>query len=181
MQTVLRRGELRLVVVLAVAAGLALTASPPATADDTATTFEVASGGLAITVPASADLGSTSAPGTISASLGQVTVDDTRGALLGAYTASVSSTDFTTGAATSAETVAAANVAYTGGVVTPAGTVVCTSLLIAAPLSAAPQSAMDATGATGTNSCTWNPTIDVTLPAAAVAGVYAGTITHSVA
>jgi hypothetical protein len=136
---------------------------------------------LAISAPVSADLGTTSTTGSISASLGQVQVTDTRGVLLGAYAASVSSTDFTTGGGTAAETIPAANAAYTGGVVTPGGTVVCASLLAGASLSGTPQAAMNATAAPGTNSCTWNPTIAVTLPAATVTGTYTAIITHSVA
>jgi hypothetical protein len=166
---------LTMVVALLVAAAL------PAAAAETATTFQVASGGLAISAPTSANLGSGAAGGSVSASLGQVRVDDTRGVLLGTYAARVSSTDFTTGGGTEAETIAAANAAYTGGLVTPGGTVVCTSLLVAEPLANTTKVAMNATGATGTNSCTWNPTIAVTLPAASVAGTYTGTITHSVA
>jgi hypothetical protein len=37
-----------------------------------------------------------------------------------------------------------------------------------------------ATGITGNNSATWNPTITVTVPGGMATGVYAATITHSV-
>jgi hypothetical protein len=37
-----------------------------------------------------------------------------------------------------------------------------------------------ATGITGDNTATWNPTIFVTLPDGMIAGVYSATITHSV-
>ena len=33
----------------------------------------------------------------------------------------------------------------------------------------------------GNNSATWDPTLIVAVPAAAVAGIYTGTVTHSVA
>jgi len=36
-----------------------------------------------------------------------------------------------------------------------------------------------ATGTTGSNSATWNPTINVTVPGGTIYGVYSGTITHS--
>lgn len=175
------RARLATVAVLAATLSFAALPAHAAQTADTTTTFEVAAGGLAITAPATANLGSTVVGGTISAALGQVKVDDTRGVLLGAYKASVSSTDFKTGTGTANETIAVANVAYTGGVVTATGTVVCASLMIATPLATTAQAAMDATGATGENSCAWNPTIDVTPPAATLTGTYTGTITHSVA
>jgi hypothetical protein len=40
--------------------------------------------------------------------------------------------------------------------------------------------AVTATGITGDNSATWNPTINVAVPGGMAAGVYSATITHSV-
>ena len=40
--------------------------------------------------------------------------------------------------------------------------------------------AVTASGTTGDNSATWNPKINVTVPGGMAAGVYFGTITHSV-
>lgn len=40
--------------------------------------------------------------------------------------------------------------------------------------------AVTATGITGDNSATWNPTINVTVGGGMAAGVYSGTITHSI-
>jgi hypothetical protein len=40
--------------------------------------------------------------------------------------------------------------------------------------------AVTATGITGDNSATWNPTINVTAGGGMAAGVYSGTITHSI-
>jgi len=37
-----------------------------------------------------------------------------------------------------------------------------------------------ATGITGDNSATWNPTINVTIPGGTVVGTYSGTITQSI-
>ncbi|MEV6995955.1 hypothetical protein AB0N87_43740 [Streptomyces sp. NPDC093228] len=37
-----------------------------------------------------------------------------------------------------------------------------------------------ATGVSGSNSATWNPTISITVPANSLAGTYTSTITHSV-
>jgi hypothetical protein len=44
----------------------------------------------------------------------------------------------------------------------------------------APQTAFSHPVATGNNSSTWAPTLVIAAPAAAVAGVYTGTVTHSV-
>src|SRR5919205_1164062 len=92
---------------------LAATATTAAQAADTTTSFTLGAGALAISAPATANLG-TAATGTanLSASLGAVQVTDARGALLGTWTATVSSTDFTTGGVTANETVTKANVAY---------------------------------------------------------------------
>lgn len=164
-------------------ASLLVVAAMPATdavAEDTITTFEVAAGGLAITAPPSTvHLGSAAAPGTVSSQLGQVTVDDTRGVLLGGHNASVESTSFITGDGTEAETVPTTAVTYSPGLGTPSGTVVCTQALVGDM--AAKRIVMTGSAATGTNSCAWNPTVEVTVPAAAPAGTYTGTITHSVA
>lgn len=171
------------VVLAGLVAMLVVAVAMPATtalAEDTTTTFEVAAGGLAITVPASTvNLGSAAAPGTVSSLLGQVKVDDTRGVLLGGHTASVASTSFTTGGATAAETVPTTAVTYSTGVGTPTGTVVCTQALVGDM--SVQRIVMTGSAATGTNSCAWNPTVEVTVPAAAPAGTYTATITHSVA
>lgn len=171
------------VVLAALVAVLVVAVAMPASAavtQDTITTFEVAAGGLAITAPPSTvNLGSAAAPGTVSSQLGQVKVDDTRGVLLGGHTASVESTSFTTGGATAAETVPSTAVTYSSGLGTPSGTVVCTQALVGDM--AAKRIVMTGTAATGTNSCAWNPTVEVTVPAAAPAGTYTATITHSVA
>jgi hypothetical protein len=158
----------------------------PARAADTTTTFSLAAGALSISAPASSDLGSGSTGGgTLSAQLGTVTVTDSRGALLGTWTASVSSTDFTTGGATANETVAKGQVTYWSGAATASsGTAVFTPGQAAAAnaqaLSVA-RTAFSATAIVGNNSASWNPTVTVNVPAAAVAGTYTGTITHSVA
>ena len=157
----------------------------PARAADTTTTFTLAAGALSISAPASSGLGSGSGGGTLSAQLGTVTVTDSRGALLGTWTASVSSTDFTTGGATANETVAKGQVTYWSGAATASsGTAVFTpgqaEAANAQALSVA-RTAFSATAIIGNNSASWNPTVTVNVPAAAVAGTYAGTITHSVA
>jgi hypothetical protein len=158
----------------------------PARAADTTTTFSLAAGSLSISAPASRDLGSGSTGGgTVSAQLGTVTVTDNRGALVGTWTASVSSTDFTTGGATANETIAKGQVTYWSGTATASSGVAVfapgqASAANAQALSVS-RTAFSATAIVGNNSASWNPTVTVNVPAAAVAGDYTGTITHSVA
>ena len=158
----------------------------PAHAAGTTTTFTLAAGSLSISAPASSDLGSGSTgAGTVSAQLGNVTVTDTRGALLGTWTASVSSTDFTTGGATANETIVNGQVTYWSGAATAtSGTATFTPGQLtsanAQDLSAV-RTAFSASAIVGNDSASWNPTVTINVPGAAVAGSYTGTITHSVA
>ena len=48
-------------------------------------------------------------------------------------------------------------------------------------LSGSPQAVVSATNVNGNTTVTWDPTIQVAVPAGAVAGTYSATITHSVA
>jgi hypothetical protein len=158
----------------------------PANAADTTTEFEVTAGVLSISAGGTADLGSASAGGgPISAQLGTVSVTDDRGALLGTWTASASSTDFTTGAATANETISNADVDYWSGAATSSsGTAVFTPgqvLDVNAQDLSVSRTAFSATGVVGTNSADWDPTLVVNTAADTVAGVYSGTVTHSVA
>jgi hypothetical protein len=158
----------------------------PARAADTTTTFSLAAGSLSISAPASRDLGSGSTGGGIvSAQLGTVTVTDNRGALAGTWTASVSSTDFTTGGATANETIGKGQVTYWSGTATASsGVAVFTpgqAIAANAQALSVSRTAFSATAIVGNNSASWNPTVTVNVPAAAVAGDYTGTITHSVA
>jgi len=158
----------------------------PARAADTTTTFDVTAGSLSISAAASADLGSGSTgAGAITSQLGTVSVTDARGALLGAWTASVSSTDFTTGTATADETIAKADLDYWSGASTSSsGTGVFTpgqlTALVAEDLSAS-RTGFSATAVVGNNSVDWDPTLVVNTSADTVAGTYSGTVTHSVA
>jgi hypothetical protein len=150
-----------------------------ATTGSTPTTFTVNSGLLSISVPASASLGS-GAPGTTigPTAFGAVTVTDNRALLVAAWSATVSSTAFLTGGGTAAETIPAADATYTTGLVTTTGVVVATPIPIVA-LSGTAQTVVSGAGV-GDNSGTWNPTIAIAVPAAAVTGLYTGTVTHSV-
>jgi hypothetical protein len=145
---------------------------------DTNTTFDLTSGTLAISVPASASLGSFPTGSTlVLGKLGSTSVNDTRAALVAQWSASVSSTDFTTGTATANETVAKANVAYTTGVGSSTGT--GAFVPVGAASLAVPGVAGTWAGV-GNNSTSWNPTVAMTLLGSQVAGTYTGTITHSV-
>jgi hypothetical protein len=175
------------VVVLVAATATATAAATPAfaaTVGSTPVTFSVTAGGLAITVPASANLGAGS-PGTLlPAPLGVVQVVDQRALLNASWTTTVSGTNFTTGTATAAETVTTAFVDYWSG---PAITNAGNGTFTPGQATAAQEQnlttarvAFSMTAGTGNTSASWNPTVEVEIPAGAVFGTYNGTVTHSV-
>jgi len=89
--------------------------------------------------------------------------------------ASAISTAFTP---SSGPAIPASAVGYTAGVITKVGTATFTAnnpnnLTGVSPV-------VTATGITGDNSATWNPTINVAVPGGMAAGTYSATITHSV-
>ncbi|NAS23470.1 hypothetical protein GT755_17440 [Herbidospora sp. NEAU-GS84] len=145
-----------------------------------------ANAGLAITVPTSRALGSTTIGGQLSAQLGTVTVADTRGsAVQVSYTATVSTTNFTTTVGGNTSTISRPNISYWSG---PATTVSGTGVFTPGQLTAAnaialtgTHTAFSVTLAVGNTTVAWNPTVIVRVPSSAVAGSYSGTITHSVA
>ena len=147
---------------------------------DTSATITVTGGALEISVPATAgNLGTranTLTGGTISGLLGQVQVTDARSAAAGSgWVASVISTAFTP---PSGLTIGAANVSYTAGAITKTGTATYTANDPVGLTSASP--AVTATGITGDNSATWNPTIHVAVAGGTIANTYSAVITHSV-
>ena len=167
---------------------LALMASvgAPARAADTGSTsatLTIGGGGLNVSVPTGpVDLG-TVAPGSVLATgqLGNVTVDDTRGALVATWTASAATTEFAlTTATVASERIPKTSIAYSAGLGTlSTGTVgVFTPVPLASLATTATVGAF--TVGVGSNSVTWNPTITFTLLNSQVAGTYSGTITHSV-
>jgi hypothetical protein len=168
---------------LATAAGtlaFSTAALPASAAEPTSATVTVTGGVLAITVPADAgSLGSRAnsvAGGTISGPLGQVQVNDARSAVAGSgWVASVISTAFTPDAGPA---IAASAVSYSAGTIVKVGTATYAANNPPNLTGVAP--AVTATGITGDNSATWNPTITVTVPGGMAANVYAATITHSV-
>lgn len=179
-------------VVLAGAAALLVVGAPalPASAaptGSTAVTFAISAGALNITVPATANIGSGAPGSSFSGQLGPVTVTDSRGLLLASWSTTVTSTNFTTGAGTAPETIAAGSVSYASGTAT---TTTGLGVFLPGQPTTALAVPLDTTNgpvaftklvAVGNNSATWNPTLVVNAPAAAVAGTYTGTVTHSVA
>lgn len=144
----------------------------------TTVTFTVTTGGLTLTAPASADLGS-GAPGTIiSSAIGTVTVTDDRALLDASWIATASSTDFITAGGGTNKTIPVGDATYTPGEVTTTGTITATPSTIT--LSGIPQTVVAGTAGSGNNTASWNPTIAVSVPSTAVGGAYAATLTESV-
>ncbi|GLX00540.1 hypothetical protein [Microtetraspora sp. NBRC 16547] len=141
---------------------------------------------LQITVPDTVNLGSGAVGGTISASMGTVTVTDTRGGVA-TWTATVSATDFTTGAGSPSQTIPKGDIAYWSGQATAAtgpGTRSAGQATAAqrVPLSSTVTAFSCGRKLTGfSTSTSWAPTLVVTIPATAAPGVYTGTVMHSVA
>jgi hypothetical protein len=172
------RKNLIITPVLASAALLVFGAAP-AFAADTDATFTITGGALAITAPtAPVPLGTAPASaGTqdIGAALGNVTVTDGRGGVAG-WVASVISTAFTPPAPAVAVTASA--VLYTTPAATETGTSTVTAQNANGPIGVMP--VQTATGVSGANTATWNPTVTVHVPAGAMPGVYTATLTHSI-
>jgi hypothetical protein len=159
--------------------GVSTTTTPTSGGDpDTAMTFVVTVGALTMTAPATANLGSGGPGTTVSGQLGTVNVGDNRALLSASWTATASSSSWVTGSGTGNETIPATAGTYTPGVVQTTGTITATAHAIT--LSTSPQTVVAGSAGVGNNSASWNPTIAVTVPAAAVGGTYTSTLTQSV-
>lgn len=139
---------------------------------------------LTITVPGSANLGTAAAGGTISASLGTVTVADSRSGIP-PWTATVTATNFTTGSGSPTQTITTANIAYWSGPTTASSGVGSRTpgqptAVQRVPLTS-PVTAFSGRKQAASMSTSWAPTLVVTIPSGTSPGVYTGTITHSVA
>lgn len=171
------RKHLIITPILASAALLVFGAGPAMAATDA--TFTITGGSLAITAPTTlVPLGTAAAnPGAhdITGALGEVTVTDGRGGVAG-WVASVISTAFTPPAP--AVAVAASAVLYTTPTATVTGTSTVTAQNANGPTGVMP--VQTATTVSGANTASWSPTITVHVPAGAMPGVYAATITHSI-
>jgi hypothetical protein len=168
----------------ALAAGtLAALAVPgPASAQttgNTPVTIEVTGGALNINVPTGpVNLGSVTSganPQTVSAQLGDVTVTDDRDGATG-WTVTANGVDFTGPQSISVS--AAGSSSYVPGPIGTTGTVTATGSTLT-PLYP-PGPVVTATGVSGLNTATWDPTISVTVPGGALTGTYTSTITHDV-
>jgi hypothetical protein len=74
------------------------------------------------------------------------------------------------------------DVLYTNGTLAETGTSTVAPVTSAASMDADPAVAVaTATAVSGSNTASWNPTLDVLMPAGALAGDYAGTVTTSLA
>ena len=185
---------MRKIIAAPIVAGLigfaALAAPLAAHAAGTPTTFDLQGGTLSITVPdgstTAIDLGLAHlSDNHVSGSLGAVTVDDERGLLSGSWDASAQSSAFVTGTTGNTTTLLASAVTYSAGTTSGStGTGTFTAAAggadVAIGSSATVMSASSEVGSPA--GITWDPTITVALPTTGVvAGIYSGTITHSVA
>ncbi|MFJ5719918.1 hypothetical protein [Streptomyces sp. NPDC093149] len=133
---------------------------------------------LTISVPTAANLGSASVGSTHSAQLGTITVT---GSEVSQWDVTVTATALTAAGGS----IATSNIAYWSGPVTAdSGNDAChpgqTTAADQVTLDAA-RTAFSHSGAVATQTCGWNPTLVITVPATAAVGQYTGTITHSVA
>jgi hypothetical protein len=164
-----------LVVPLAVVAAM-LWLCGPAMAADTVTTFDIESGTLSISAPASVYLGHVpAATASISGTMGNIEVADNRDITVATWIATVTTTTFSNGTTTIPTT----DVSYSSpaGTVTGPGSGTATGV-VNGPIGAG-KTAQTFTAGTGVTTTTWDPTVTITLTGA-TAGHYTGTITHSV-
>ncbi|SNS44344.1 hypothetical protein [Rhodococcoides kyotonense] len=167
-----------LLATFAVAGALAAAVVAPAVSNaaDTVVTFTVAGGALNITAPANQTLTVTGNQAT--GGITPVVVSDQRRGING-WTASAVSTAFTKPAPDPASIPATA-VTYQGSLPAVTGVAIVTPSLLPVVLDTT-KSVQVATAVVGANTATWTGNVTVTLPNDVVAGVYTGTITHSVA
>jgi hypothetical protein len=163
---------------------LKVTDSASATATQ-AGSLTITAGSLSISVPATATLPTVVPGGRASGQLGTVTVTDTRGSGPATWTATVSATAFITGGGSAGETIPLTSTSYWSGpatAVTGSGTLTPGQPLSinAVNLSSA-RAAFSLAAGSSLNSASWNPTLVISVPAAAIGGRYTATITHSVA
>jgi hypothetical protein len=164
-------------------------ACPTLTGGQTCAQFTINSGGLSISVPATAanltssgavTLGENGA--TVTGQLGATTVTDTRGLGSPGWTVTAASSDYSDGAG---HTIAKGQVSAYSGLPTDVTSLI--SALIVPTIGllpvnlATPQTLIAAPVPLGlSNHATYNPTVNIAVPANAVAGTYFGTITQTV-
>lgn|GEM_PF-6729107 len=152
----------------------------PANADsgDTAVTLDLSGGAVSISVPPSASLSGTIGTTPISGPLGTVTVTDNQGSSSPSWTTNVEMTNFNAPSGSGFSPIPVTNVTYNPGTVTRVNnTGTATPVTFTGESVAAPT--VTATGGSGINSATWDPTLSVVIPPTAVATTYTATLTHS--
>jgi hypothetical protein len=159
-------------------------------------TFTVgASSGLSLSVPSNTDVDLGSATSNIlgtsvTGTLHPTTVTDTRGALLAAWTVTVSTTGFTGSGGAAGQSLAAGQGAMyldtvstlTNVIALATGGLVPTTFTSAATpvtLSSVGGTLLAGT-TTGSGNITYTPALKVTIPASTVAGTYSGSVTQTV-
>jgi hypothetical protein len=175
-------------VALAGTAVAGMAALSPSAGAATTATFTLTGGALTISEPTGTannlgTLASTPLGTTTSGSLGTTTISDARGSLAG-WTLSMAGTSFTT--TTSGATAIPASNAVAYLTVPPtlvSGVAVVTNTHVAAVTGLALGAAAPFMTAvtTGSNSVSYNPSVQVTIPTTALAGTYTGTVTQTVA
>ncbi len=174
-----------LLILCATATALALgTPAYAASSSSTTVTFTVNTSTLDITAPASVDLGAADPGGELVVPMGVVFVNDQRAALIALWTASVTSTSFTTGGGTPAETIlrnfvnyySGPETAHTGdGTFVPGQPTHFEEVTLDQT-----RTAFSKTAGAGNNTLSFNPHLSIHVPPTQVAGVYTGTVTHSI-
>jgi hypothetical protein len=142
---------------------------------DTTATFTLAGGSLGVTPAGTAALtNGASGAASVSGSLGAVDVSDTRGSTAG-WVVSAASTTFVDGAGS-----VSTGVSYNSGTATASTGIVTPESAGAKSLTAVPATVASGTLASGNNTASFTPTLTVSLPSSALAGVYSGTVTTSI-
>jgi hypothetical protein len=172
-------------VVTTLAGVLAAVAFGGSAAQATSVSFSLTGSTLSISEPtatATLSAGTLSVGSTVSGSLGSTTVSDQRGGILAAsWKVQVTGSAFSNGTTTIP---VGAAVMYVDTPITVSGLAVPTTLYLTAltglPLTLTAQDFITTLPVLGTTSATYNPKVQVTIPAGATAGTYTGTITQTV-
>lgn len=170
----------RLAAVMVVAAvGLGLMQVAPAAADTTTVTFAIAPGGLAIdNAQTAVDLGTATngtLASTVTGSLGNITVSDTRDLSVG-WVASGATTDFTRTGGTETISSALATLTQSNTVVSSTGSL--TSFL--GGTGPGTLAVLGTAVTVGRNTVTFAPTITIAAPVGTATGTYTGTFTSTI-
>jgi hypothetical protein len=175
------RKSLALALATLTSASVAALVPTAANAADTNVTFTLSGGSLTLSAPSSASLSAAGNLGvggtTVSGTLGNSTVDDSRGSLAHTVTVNMSTTNFTDG---SGDTIAKSNATGSSGLTTPNGVAVAVPTLTGQTIGAAGGATiLTLTGVVGAANTTYNPSVSVTIPANSIAGSYSGTVTQT--